>query len=280
MRYIREYKNIDWDDWDIQEYEPFDKEEFILYELYEHLGKDIKKFTGNIKESIDFDENDWDYEEYEEEEPSKFRVGDMVRLKYRTPASFPVYDKYGGVFKYNTIDDHLRNIRATGSELLKIIEINNGLTLVKMRGYGYIYNIDDIELFEKLDESFDFDEDDFEWIQDEFEIGDITPKSEDWEVTNESIDFNEDDWDWMEDDTPIYSDYLTQKEKLNLKVGDRVQVHGGKIRTISNGTVVINDNSTGIEFDDFIGGHNCRGVCKDGYGWFISTSIYKVRKIL
>lgn len=63
-------------------------------------------------------------------------------------------------------------------------------------------------------------------------------------------------------------------EKHKLKVGDRVKVKKNTIsinrRTVGEcGTVkkLLTDNYCSVEFDKFVGGHDCCGLAKDGYGW-------------
>ena len=63
-------------------------------------------------------------------------------------------------------------------------------------------------------------------------------------------------------------------EKHNFKVGDRVKVikNSGtlNIRTVGEcGTVkeLLTNNYYSVEFDKFVGGHDCNGFAKDGYGW-------------
>lgn len=58
-----------------------------------------------------------------------------------------------------------------------------------------------------------------------------------------------------------------------FKVGDRVRVKDEVITTNRNvlgkyGTVkCIRPNYCSVEFDKFVGGHNCDGFTRDGYGW-------------
>ena len=63
-------------------------------------------------------------------------------------------------------------------------------------------------------------------------------------------------------------------EKRKFKVGDRVKVKKNtvtlNIRTVGEcGTVkkLLTDNYYSVEFDKFVGGHDCDGFAKDGYGW-------------
>lgn len=63
-------------------------------------------------------------------------------------------------------------------------------------------------------------------------------------------------------------------EKHKFKVGDRVKVKKNtvtlNIRTVGEcGTVkeLLTDNYYSVEFDKFVGGHDCNGFAKDGYGW-------------
>lgn len=59
-----------------------------------------------------------------------------------------------------------------------------------------------------------------------------------------------------------------------FKVGDRVKVNKNTVtinrRTVGEcGTVkkLLTDNYCSVEFDKFVGGHDCCGLAKDGYGW-------------
>lgn len=59
-----------------------------------------------------------------------------------------------------------------------------------------------------------------------------------------------------------------------FKVGDRVKVNKNTVtinrRTVGEcGTVkkLLTDNYCAVEFDKFVGGHDCCGLAKDGYGW-------------
>lgn len=63
-------------------------------------------------------------------------------------------------------------------------------------------------------------------------------------------------------------------KKRKFKVGDRVKVKKNtvtlNIRTVGEcGTVkkLLTDNYYSVEFDKFVGGHDCDGFAKDGYGW-------------
>ena len=63
-------------------------------------------------------------------------------------------------------------------------------------------------------------------------------------------------------------------EKHKFKVGDRVKVKKNtvtlNIRTVGEcGTVkeLLTNNYYSVEFDKFVGGHDCNGFAKDGYGW-------------
>lgn len=63
-------------------------------------------------------------------------------------------------------------------------------------------------------------------------------------------------------------------EKRKFRVGDRVKVNKNAVtinrRTVGEcGTVkkLLTDNYCAVEFDKFVGGHDCCGLAKDGYGW-------------
>lgn len=63
-------------------------------------------------------------------------------------------------------------------------------------------------------------------------------------------------------------------KKRKFKVGDRVKVKKNtvtiNIRTVGEcGTVkkLLTDNYYSVEFDKFVGGHDCKGFAKYGYGW-------------
>lgn len=56
---------------------------------------------------------------------------------------------------------------------------------------------------------------------------------------------------------------------MEFQVGDRVKVTGG-MRKHRTGTVVGCDGGVfAIRFDEYIHGHDCDGLCKKGYGWFV-----------
>lgn len=63
-------------------------------------------------------------------------------------------------------------------------------------------------------------------------------------------------------------------EKRKFKVGDRVKVKKNTV-TINRNTVgecgtvkkLLMDNYCAVEFDKFVGGHDCGGFTKDGHGW-------------
>lgn len=63
-------------------------------------------------------------------------------------------------------------------------------------------------------------------------------------------------------------------EKHKFKVGDRVKVKKDIVtlnrRTVGKcGTVkeLLADNYCSVEFDEFVGGHDCNGFAKEGHGW-------------
>lgn len=63
-------------------------------------------------------------------------------------------------------------------------------------------------------------------------------------------------------------------EKRKFKVGDRVKVKKDIVtlnrRTVGKcGTVkeLLTDNHCSVEFDEFVGGHDCNGFAKEGHGW-------------
>lgn len=76
-----------------------------------------------------------------------------------------------------------------------------------------------------------------------------------------------------------------------FKVGDRVRHFCGSNRRFSgkDGTVIVVDSdrlitigyAIGIEFDEFIGGHSCKGIGKDGHClWFYdSSSNYSINNL-
>ena len=63
-------------------------------------------------------------------------------------------------------------------------------------------------------------------------------------------------------------------EKHKFKVGDRVKVKKD-IVTLNRRTVgkcgkvkeLLTDNYCSVEFDEFVGGHDCNGFAKEGHGW-------------
>lgn len=74
-------------------------------------------------------------------------------------------------------------------------------------------------------------------------------------------------------------------EKHKFRVGDRVKVKKNTVtvnrKTVGEcGTVkeLLTDNYCAVEFDKFIGGHNCYGFTKDGYGWnFVEDALDLVK---
>lgn len=74
-------------------------------------------------------------------------------------------------------------------------------------------------------------------------------------------------------------------EKRKFRVGDRVKVKKNTVtvnrKTVGEcGTVkeLLTDNYCAVEFDKFIGGHNCYGFTKDGYGWnFVEDALDLVK---
>jgi len=95
--------------------------------------------------------------------------------------------------------------------------------------------------------------------------------------------FEEIDIDWDEEKFEEEED--SEEEVLNydeLSIGDRVVcdfVGRGCMDRI--GTIISFDKQLGVEFDDFIDGHDCQGKCKDGYGWFVVLGYkYNIRKIV
>ena len=58
-----------------------------------------------------------------------------------------------------------------------------------------------------------------------------------------------------------------------MKVGDRVIIIDSLYGYLTNltGTIVdfLDENTTGVEFDEFVDGHDCRGKGKDGYCWYL-----------
>lgn len=74
-------------------------------------------------------------------------------------------------------------------------------------------------------------------------------------------------------------------EKHKFKVGDRVKVKKNTVtvnqKTVGEcGTVkeLLTDNYCAVEFDKFIGGHNCYGFAKDGYGWIFVEDVLDLVK--
>lgn len=55
------------------------------------------------------------------------------------------------------------------------------------------------------------------------------------------------------------------------QIGDRVvsNCDYGDLPAGMAGTVVSNDGSYGVDFDDFEHGHNCRGAARNRHGWYI-----------
>lgn len=74
-------------------------------------------------------------------------------------------------------------------------------------------------------------------------------------------------------------------KKRKFKVGDRVKVKKNtvtlNIRTVGEcGTVkeLLTDNYYSVEFDKFVGGHDCNGFAKDGYGWNCAEDVLDLVK--
>jgi len=153
------------------------------------------KYLKLFVENIDFDDFDWI-----EEEPNDIKKGDFVIPKDKQ--SFRLYDDDGNLSddKYD-LGYLVPKLRRDPSKVTNIIITKNGETIIRILGYGNIYNIDDFELYKKTNESIDFDEDDFEWMEEK----DISVD-----------DISKDEW------------------KNLFKVGDRVEVSlnvdNGKIR--------------------------------------------------
>lgn len=74
-------------------------------------------------------------------------------------------------------------------------------------------------------------------------------------------------------------------EKHKFKVGDRVKVKKDIVtinrRTVGKcGTVkeLLTDNYCSVEFDKFVGGHDCGGFAKEGHGWnFVEDALDLVK---
>ena len=119
------------------------------------------KYLKLFVENIDFDDFDWI-----EEEPNDIKKGDFVIPKDKQ--SFRLYDDDGNLSddKYD-LGYLVPKLRRDPSKVTNIIITKNGETIIRILGYGNIYNIDDFELYKKTNESIDFDEDDFEWMDEE-----------------------------------------------------------------------------------------------------------------
>lgn len=73
--------------------------------------------------------------------------------------------------------------------------------------------------------------------------------------------------------------------KRKFKVGDRVKVKKDTITLNRNtvgecGTVkeLLTDNYCSVEFDKFVGGHNCGGFAKEGHGWNCAEDVLDLVK--
>lgn len=73
--------------------------------------------------------------------------------------------------------------------------------------------------------------------------------------------------------------------KRKFKVGDRVKVKKDIITLNRNtvgecGTVkeLLTDNYCSVEFDKFVGGHNCGGFAKEGHGWNCAEDVLDLVK--
>lgn len=66
-----------------------------------------------------------------------------------------------------------------------------------------------------------------------------------------------------------------------LKIGDRVEVIGvgicsNPIKTGMRGTVkLVRESFVGVEFDEYMGGHNGTWNGKDGYCWYLPDEYLK-----
>ena len=65
-----------------------------------------------------------------------------------------------------------------------------------------------------------------------------------------------------------------------FSVGDRVKVvllalNGWRL-TGKTGTVVRIGRDVGVDFDNHISGHDCRGAAKNGHGWYVDASCLKL----
>lgn len=74
-------------------------------------------------------------------------------------------------------------------------------------------------------------------------------------------------------------------EKRKFKVGDRVKVKKDTITLNRNtvgecGTVkeLLTDNYCSVEFDKFVGGHDCNGFAKEGHGWNCAEDVLDLVK--
>jgi len=157
-----------------------------------YLAEDIAKYNS-VKESIDFDENDWDYEEEESEKT----------IKRGEPFSY--YQKF--------YKKRVRIIDANKEGFIKGISLRHGLNIL-----------------------IQFDNGRREWVKPErLEVLNI----------NESIDFDENDWDWIDEESE-------EGKKVRLgdtifKVGDKIT----HVNVSGYGRIVdITDDKIYIKFDD------------------------------
>jgi len=133
-------ESIDFDDWDYEDEEPFDKEEFILYELYEHVGKDIHKFINWLNDNISGKKIH--VYEYKKEEKIYKSWRKISVKEFKVPSLVPEYNNY----------DYPR------IEFCKVVNSGDNISLI---------GDDRITVIGNIKESIDFDENDWEYEEEE-----------------------------------------------------------------------------------------------------------------
>lgn len=67
-----------------------------------------------------------------------------------------------------------------------------------------------------------------------------------------------------------------------FEVGDRVVVNGNvsyrDLKGVYGYVIDVTPNVVGVEFDEFVDGHNCRGIGKSGYCWYMGYNECEVVK--
>lgn len=76
-----------------------------------------------------------------------------------------------------------------------------------------------------------------------------------------------------------YFDLISSKQSMEFKVGDKVicvKDYVDKVKVGLKGVIVDMESSIGVEWEEDIGGHDCGGYCKSGYGYFVNRDNIKL----